>query len=333
LEHAVGLPGAEGLDIEHCLRWVDEAAVCVRSKTEQYLRRFQTEPEKYDHSEGVFRIMWLVTVLQRDLHVHYRQDVIELDDHAFFSDAANLFIHGIVEGKGGTCSSLPVMFAAVGRRLGYPLKLVGCKRHGFVRWEGADGQRFNIETTCRGYISNADEFYMHWPHQTTPDEITRFKFLESETPEVEIASFRCQRGHIWTEHGKYGDAVFEHLRAFIHAPGREGIVNGIHRALIPWGKELRAQIGRGFPGLAICQGPRWHDDLPLNIAVEINYLNALEQILNDPLLKAYWWEPLRSDPDRPPLGAPQWMQATYSIERPASPIKLEVCEKPKNLIT
>ena len=32
---------------------------------------------------------------------------------------------------------------AVGRRLGYPLKLVTTKGHLFVRWEGA-GERFNI---------------------------------------------------------------------------------------------------------------------------------------------------------------------------------------------
>ncbi len=48
--------------------------------------------------------------------VHYRQELIDMDDGAFFRDSRHLFLHGIVEGKGGGCASLPV-----GRRLGYPL--------------------------------------------------------------------------------------------------------------------------------------------------------------------------------------------------------------------
>jgi hypothetical protein len=42
-----------------------------------------------------------------------------------------------------------VLYVAIGRRLGYPLKLVECKGHLFVRWEDAK-ERFNIEGTSRG---------------------------------------------------------------------------------------------------------------------------------------------------------------------------------------
>src|SRR5262245_19403740 len=122
-------------------------------------------------------MMWLVTVLQRDLGVHYWQESIDLDDHEFFSRSENLFIHGIIQGKGGTCASLPVMYTAVGRRLGYPLKVASCKKHQFVRWEGSDGQLFNIESTSRGFISWADDHYLRWPVEMTPEEVKRYGFL------------------------------------------------------------------------------------------------------------------------------------------------------------
>src|SRR5262245_11448885 len=180
-------------------------------------------------------MMWLVTVLQRDLGVHHRQHTIDLDDHEFFADSANLFIHGIIQGKGGTCSSMPVLFAAVGRRLSYPLRLVHCKRHGFIRWEGPDGERFTIECTSRGYVSHPDEYYLTFPETTTPEEVKRYKLLQALTQEEEIADLLCKRGNVWQQNGRYSDAAFEFLAGFQRAPGREVIVVSLYRAVTLWG--------------------------------------------------------------------------------------------------
>jgi len=328
VEHAAGLPGSEGLDAQRCLRWVEEATGQVRYQTERHLYQFRQRPEEYDHSEGVYRMMWLVTVLQRDLGVHYHQDVIDKDDHGFFADSANLFIHGIIQGKGGTCSSMPVLFAAVGRRLGYPLKLVPCKRHCFVRWEGRDGERFNVECTTRGYVSHPDEYYLKWPEETTPEEVRLYRLLQAETQDDEVADLLCKRGHVWYEHGRYGDAAFEYLAAYRQSPGREAIVNCIHRAVMAWGKHLRAQIGRGFPSVVVCNQPVRHPDLPENLQVEMNYLTVLEVMLNDPLRKQLWWEPLRQDPACRPPGMPGCIRVTYP-KTPGDPLRLEASEPPK----
>ena len=58
----------------------------------------------------------------------------------------------------------------VGRRLGYPLKLVVTKAHVFVRWD--DGrERFNIETAGNGGTgSYSDEYYRSWPEKWLPAE-------------------------------------------------------------------------------------------------------------------------------------------------------------------
>lgn len=58
----------------------------------------------------------------------------------------------------GTCASLPVLYAAVGRRLECPLKLVTARNHFFVRWDGA-GERLNIKATTEGVTTFEDEYY------------------------------------------------------------------------------------------------------------------------------------------------------------------------------
>ena len=93
----------------------------------------------------------------------------------------------------GTCSSLPVLQVAVGRRLGYPLKLVATKGHLFVRWEGA-GERFNIEAAGQGVNRFTDDYYRHWPLEITPAEEVAEGYLKSLTPPEELAVFLSIRG-------------------------------------------------------------------------------------------------------------------------------------------
>ncbi len=90
----------------------------------------------------------MVTVLQRDLGLRYNLAFMEGEDDA--SDSHNLFIHGPLTGRGFTCVTAPVIYAAIGRRLGYPIKLVHAKQHTFCRWDERDGERFNIEATSPG---------------------------------------------------------------------------------------------------------------------------------------------------------------------------------------
>ncbi len=112
LEHvdlacAVGLPGSEGLDILACLAWVDRAADWVRDHTSQAFDEFLSDPGSYDHSESIFRVVAIDSVLRRGLGVRYNRD--RIGD----TDSRDDFIHDIIEGRGGTCASLPVLYAAV----------------------------------------------------------------------------------------------------------------------------------------------------------------------------------------------------------------------------
>jgi hypothetical protein len=165
LRCAQGLAGAEKLDLGKCLATLDSWAGHVKAETARHLYRVNdpSYADHYKHSESRFRAEMLVQVLQEDCKAHYNPSRISEPD---FRNGKDLFIHGMIDdGNGGTCASMPVVYVAVGRRLGYPLKLVQTKAHLFVRWENAGtNERFNIEATARGGMdSYPDDYYRTWP--------------------------------------------------------------------------------------------------------------------------------------------------------------------------
>ncbi len=135
LNLASGLPGAETLDVPRYLRQLDARARLVATRTKSWLPMFHRSPSEFDDSLAKFRMMALVTVLQRDLGVRYDPACQEGPYCAL--DSRTLFIRGLLDGRGGTCVTMPVLYVAVGRQLDYPLYLVQAREHFFVRWEEA----------------------------------------------------------------------------------------------------------------------------------------------------------------------------------------------------
>jgi hypothetical protein len=192
LHCALGLPGAENLDIPACLNKLDYWARIVRQNTEKWRPKFLKSPEKYEHSYAQFCMMALATVLQIKLGVKYNLSFSEGDYNG--TDSRNLFIHGLLSGHGGTCMTMPVLYIAIGRRLGYPLKLVEAYAHSFVRWDDLNGERFNIETTTWGYTSHDDEYYKTWPNPLSKELLSTGVFLRSLSPREELGFFLNARG-------------------------------------------------------------------------------------------------------------------------------------------
>ncbi len=138
------LPATESLDIPACLDKLDDWAARVRIETLHHLYRFDaraSEPPSeygYGSSFGRFLCYFLLQVLQEDCGVRYNP---ARKFQPNFCEPADLFIHGILDekGAGGTCASMPVVYVAIGRRLGYPLKLVEGREHLFFRWDDPGG--------------------------------------------------------------------------------------------------------------------------------------------------------------------------------------------------
>ncbi len=183
-----GMPIGGDFDLHALLAKCNLWANQVRRFTE----RIRHSRERYLHfSDGEFHILAMITYLQRELGVAYNLAFAEGDFDA--RDSRNLFIHGLLTGHGGTCLTMPVLYMAIGRRLGYPLKLVLAKEHCFCRWEGK-GERFNVEATCQGYRQTPDEHYLTWPKTLSQKEIKRHGYLKNLTPAQELAFFISYRG-------------------------------------------------------------------------------------------------------------------------------------------
>jgi hypothetical protein len=211
LAAAFDLPQAGCFDIPALRGKVDDWAEMVRRLTERSLPRRTRELCFREYSEARFRILVMVTVLQRDLGVRYNLAFMEGEYDA--SDSRNLFIHGLLSGHGGTCVTTPVLYAAVGRRLGYPIKLVFAKEHAFCRWDDGAGERFNIEATSLGFNQRSDEHYLTWPHPITPEELKRGWYLRSLTPREELAFFLSLRGNCCVDNFQ----MFRAVEAFYYA--------------------------------------------------------------------------------------------------------------------
>ncbi len=205
---ARNLPEFASLDVDRYARQLDEWAAEVKHDTERHYYRFVEKPEDFKHSEIEYKISWLASDINAVFKIDY-----DLEDF----DAArpeNLFLNGLVDRKVGTCVSMPLLYVALGWRLGYPIKLVSVPTHLFARWD--DGvNRINIEAT--GYGGElSDEAYESefFVSQRCKDRGA----LESLTPRQMLAQMILARAHCWARRGNVHEHLADALRANLLDP-------------------------------------------------------------------------------------------------------------------
>ncbi len=219
---AQDLPGAS-LALKESLERLDGWAARVRTETERHRHRFKRAPVEFEHSEGFFKMLMMAVVLAEDFGVHYLANrqinpASAADRDGFFADPSAVFLYGVLGPKpGGTCSSLPVLHVAIGRRLGYPLKLVTTKGHLLVRWEG-QGERFNVEVSGQGLNRFDDAYYRKWPFSVTDEEVAAEGYLKSLSAPEELAVFLSIRGMCLREAGRLQEAADAFASAARFAP-------------------------------------------------------------------------------------------------------------------
>jgi hypothetical protein len=303
------LPDAAGVNVRACLDKLDRFADGVRRYTRKCLPHFRAAPEEFENSEAYFRVLCLVTHLQRDLGVRYNPAKVPVDVPL---ETADVFIHGVLFGDGGTCASIPVVYAAVGRRLGYPIKLVACRTgevgHLFARWDDPRGERLNIEATNKGLSCLPDEEYRTGRCAVTPEVERDCQLLVSMTPKMELADFLVQRGLLWRHLGRHREAFESFLWAALLHP--EAVANGNTRDRTEreWFKGLEARAPVGFPTVQVRHGGRWPEGFERERESRVLLLEATEALLNDAWCEEHWWGPLRRGET---VRVPPWAEATF----------------------
>lgn len=303
---AAGLPGAERIDIPLYLRDLDQYAWQVRTTTNRLWHVFEQKPEKFANSPAYFCSLVMATVFQRDLGFRTTGRANRHDYKLL--DSRDAFLHGLIEVGMGSCASHPVLYAAVGRRLNYPIKLVTCPRHLFARWEEPGGERLNLECTSKGFFSHPDDYYLRWPIQATPEEVAGTYFLKSLSPREELAGFLIQRAMCLRDNDRYREAVESACYSHELAPHHRLHLETVLRLMRQWRDKLDQEMPPPYPALQISWPRRKFTKLPPTIQQEIVYLEVLDHLSKEPVIQAAYRRPIRRNPTTLiPLGLPEKM--------------------------
>jgi hypothetical protein len=307
---AAGLPGSEQIDVELCLRTVNTWAMQTRQFTERVMPMFYRGRCDYPDSEPRFRIQAMITHLQRDLGVRYHPD--KRSDDAVL-EPADCFLHGIIQGQGGTCGSLPVLYAAVGRRLGYPLMLATAPCHLYARWDALPwGECFNIEAGGEGVSFPPDDHYRTGRFAVPPETIKVCSYLQSFSPRQELANFLGQRGGCWMQERVWSEAVMSFAWANEADPRWGHYLAHAYQVMRKWHEELHAQVpSRFFPTLDIGLPRPYFIRMPRELEREFIRMLVMERVLKNPNCERDWWGPMRCDPQRRPKGVPERLRIDF----------------------
>jgi hypothetical protein len=214
-----GFPESQAFTIEEGCKALDKIADHIRKELERNKHLYDRNPKEFYGSRAYFSALLMVCALQEDAGIHYRYERIFDYD---YTEAGDSFLLGLLgPNRAGTCASMPILYVAVGRRLGFPLKLVSTQGHLFARWESPDGrQRFNIEGTGRGMISHDDAYYKKWPYPVDEGAIKNRGYLKSMTSAEEFALFLLIRGNVLDAQGKWPEAklALSHAARYLPQP-------------------------------------------------------------------------------------------------------------------
>jgi hypothetical protein len=241
---ATCLSDTTSLDIRACLTTLEEWTQFVAGETNRQMHRFRRNPAEYNNSEGYYRVLVMITALQRDIGITYNPDAV--GDYNF-KNSGDSFIHGLLTGKKqGTCASMPVLYAAVGRRLGYPIYLCLANGHVFCRWHNFQTrERFNIEATGRGLNTFPDDHYLKWPRPIKPVDVRSGLFLRNLNPDEELALFMATRAHCLLDREHLMDAIVAYSHAHRLAPTDPHYMDWLMRAI---NAEIDARATGKLPG-------------------------------------------------------------------------------------
>jgi hypothetical protein len=296
---AFGLPGTDGIDVAACVDKVNEIARYCRAWTDHHFYYYHQDPADFNHSVAYFKSLCLDSAMKQGFGIRYNP--AHLENGVMKPDAkfqvADCFLHGLLFGEGGMCGTMPVLYAAVGRRLGYPIKLVSASTktvgHLFARWDG-DGERFNIETTNGGMSSNPDEYYRTGMYELEEKEYRLGCLLQSKTPRQELAGFMAHRAYCWLDAKNDREACRAFLWAFALNPANRHMYNRVGSAMNDWVDWLRSSQSPGFPEVRCgVVERRLPDSVPLDLERDFSCLEGWATILADPDFERAWWGPMR----------------------------------------
>jgi regulator of sirC expression with transglutaminase-like and TPR domain len=180
------------LDIPRYVAQLDRLAAEIRRFTDQMRSRTRSAAEP----DYVIRAM--NTYLYKRLGFHYdREDM-------YATQLKNRYLNGVLDTKAGSCTTLPLLYLALAKRLDYPVYPVAAPQHLFCRFRLPDGTYQNIEATAGGWSPDEDYIIsMEIPQQG----LKSGAYLENMTYRQLLGDLIIENGGYWARQGDFLRAV------------------------------------------------------------------------------------------------------------------------------
>ncbi|HUU20914.1 MAG TPA: hypothetical protein VM389_00130 [Phycisphaerae bacterium] len=201
---ATGLHGVEAPEASAGMKMLDEWAGIVRRESQRRLKASASESQPSEATGSRLAATVLAEALRDQVGLNLLGKGSRDVD---FRLPANVFIHGCLNGRKASSLSGPVVYVAVGRRLGYPLELAMAGATAVVRWhDAASNETFNIDFRADQIRFPPDLFYAAdaAPAGRMPvPRLTKFRPLDRKG---ELAYFLSLRGRCLAGAGQLQDA-------------------------------------------------------------------------------------------------------------------------------
>ena len=182
---------------------------------------FHESPEQFDHQLTMFRLGMITQYLEQYCQIRYKEalktptDREEARRHGVvYTRAEDLFLHGLLRTREGTCGNMAALQVAIGWRLGWPVSLACAGSHFVMRYD--DGEEvFNIEASAAGtggWGAYEDEYYMK--EASLPRKaLDCGSDLRAVTPREMLGLFIGLRARIYENTNRFDEADRDYLQA------------------------------------------------------------------------------------------------------------------------
>jgi len=186
----------------------------------------------YKNDIRFFRLLALAGFFHEELGIRYREDQKNIRSIEY-KDPGDLFLHGLMDTRQGTCGTMAALWVAVCWRLGWPVYLGVVRTHFICRFE-ADDVAWNLETTAvdmGGLCVHPDEHY-HEVDGLSKKAVACGSDRRSLTPYETLAAFISLRARFWDDNYRFDLSYIDYAMAAAFYPHSRMINTGLVEASI-----------------------------------------------------------------------------------------------------
>lgn len=232
---------------------------------------FHAKPDDFDNQLTMFRLGMITQYLEQCCQIRYDRALAaspatgaEDDEQIRYTHASQLFVHGLIDTRLGTCGNMAALQVAIGWRLGWAVSLATVRSHFVMRYD--DGcEVFNIETssTGTGGWGAFDDEHLIECYDLPLRAIACGSDLRAVTPREMLGLFLGLRARIYENTYQFGGAERDYLQARALFPNNRNLAYAQMQVSLQQAAEYFEPGERSHPNetaawlMEVCQMNGW----------------------------------------------------------------------------